>query len=549
MLLTLTLLWPQGREKRVERVPPQETQQFDRQRRAGVAVLVGVGTYPPFSGFNELKYPASDVDKLKAELEKQRYLVIVLKDGDATRQTVLNAIEQSGAAAQRSGGTMIFFFSGHGFEDRGANYLALHDAAANRLAESGLAVASVERAMRDAGVERRVLWMDACRNEPTKGGGGRSFAKFEAAKGTRMLFSTSAGGVSYEDDGLRQGLFTHYLLEGLGGKATGPDGWITFRDLTDFVIDGVEARSLQRGRPQVPYESGEARGDFLLGKGVAGVETVSVPVVVDRGPRRGEERVNPKDGQKYVWIPPGKFRMGCSPGDGECFDDEKPAHEVEITKGFWMGQTAVTVGAWKKYRSATGSAALADKDNLGRKLNEAAGNDRAPAVAMTWEEGKSYCEWAGMRLITEAEYELAARAGTEGSRYGSVDEIAWYGDNSGNQRIDSAAIWRDDQKNYVQRLFDNGNGPKPVGLKSPNANNLYDILGNVYTWTADWYGEKYYAASPQTNPAGPPSGDKRVVRGGSWNGSTRDVRASDRSWFDPSFRIYIIGVRCGGELR
>jgi formylglycine-generating enzyme required for sulfatase activity len=202
-----------------------------------------------------------------------------------------------------------------------------------------------------------------------------------------------------------------------------------------------------------------------------------------------------------------------------------------------------------QYRNATGSVALADKDNWGRKLNEAGGNDRLPAVAMTWDEGKSYCEWAGMRLITEAEYEFAARAGTEGSRYGSLDETAWYGDNSGNKRIDSEAIWRDDQKNYSQRLFDNGNGPKPVGLKLPNANNLYDILGNVYTWTSDWYGEKYYAASPETDPSGPPSGTARVVRGGSWGNFTGGVRASYRNGVDPTDRDDNIGVRCGGELR
>ena len=86
-------------------------------------------SYKPLFGIGD-----QDVDQLKAELEKQRYLVIPLKDGDATKQTVLNAIEQSGEAAQRSGGTMIFSFSGHGFADGGANYLALHDAAANRLA-------------------------------------------------------------------------------------------------------------------------------------------------------------------------------------------------------------------------------------------------------------------------------------------------------------------------------------------------------------------------------------------------------------------------------
>jgi len=70
-------------------------------------------------------------------------------------------------------------------------------------------------------------------------------------------------------------------------------------------------------------------------------------------PAPGSVRVNPKDGLKYVWIPPGTFQMGCLPGDTECFDDEKPAHEVSITKGFWLGQTPVTVAAYKRFVSET----------------------------------------------------------------------------------------------------------------------------------------------------------------------------------------------------
>ena len=74
----------------------------------------------------------------------------------------------------------------------------------------------------------------------------------------------------------------------------------------------------------------------------------------DVGPPAGTVRENPKDGLKYVWIPPGTFMMGCSPGDTECGADEKPAHQVTITQGFWMGQTPVTVGAYKRFAAATG---------------------------------------------------------------------------------------------------------------------------------------------------------------------------------------------------
>jgi formylglycine-generating enzyme required for sulfatase activity len=119
----------------------------------------------------------------------------------------------------------------------------------------------------------------------------------------------------------------------------------------------------------------------------------------------GTLRANPKDEQRYVYIPPGNFMMGCSTGDSECFDEEKPQHRVTITKSFWMGQTAVTVEAWKRYRIATGTTALPTADYVGRKNWNEAGDGNMPAVMMTWEEAKSYCEWAAMRLLTEAEWE------------------------------------------------------------------------------------------------------------------------------------------------
>lgn len=250
-----------------------------------------------------------------------------------------------------------------------------------------------------------------------------------------------------------------------------------------------------------------------------------------------------RDGQRYVWIPAGYFTMGCSPGDAQCEGSETPAHEVTLTKGFWMGQTAVTVGAWTRM----GMALPPEAKLLDRALNASWSDARQPIVNVTWGQAQGYCEAVGMRLPTEAEWEYAARAGTVGARYGGLDEIAWYADNSGDKKINSASIWAEDRARYRQRLKENGNGPHDVGTKRANPWKLYDMLGNVWQWVADWYGEKYYAPQDATDPTGPKAGTLKAQRGGSWLGTSSSVRVSGRGWGLPGDHDSDTGFRCAGE--
>jgi serine/threonine-protein kinase len=229
-------------------------------------------------------------------------------------------------------------------------------------------------------------------------------------------------------------------------------------------------------------------------------------------------RENPKDRVKYVWIPPGTFMMGCSPGDSECYDDEKPAHQVTITRGLWIGQTPVTVGAYKRFVGATGRQ-MPEAPNF----NNVWTNEDMPIVNVSWNDAQAYCGWMGGRLPTEAEWEYAARGGSTEARYGPLDEVAWYSGNSGNQTRD-------------------------VAQKRPNGFGLYDMLGNVWQWVSDWYDEHYYQASPPQDPQGPASGQYRVLRGGSWVIYPRLVRVSCRYGLAPAVRGADVGFRCGGEV-
>jgi eukaryotic-like serine/threonine-protein kinase len=213
----------------------------------------------------------------------------------------------------------------------------------------------------------------------------------------------------------------------------------------------------------------------------------------------------PADVAKYISVPPGKFMMGCSPGDKECGVDEKPAHEVTITKGYRMGVTEVTQAA---YERVTG-------DNPSSFKGPA-----LPVDSVNWFEANSYCKAIGMRLPTEAEWEYAARGGETARVYGSPDEIAWWTGNSGGM-------------------------PHDVAQKQPNKYGLYDMIGNVTEWTADWYAP--YPAGPATDPSGPTEGQLRTFRGGGWHGGRNAVRASVRFARAPRFKGNNAGFRCVGE--
>jgi formylglycine-generating enzyme required for sulfatase activity len=224
--------------------------------------------------------------------------------------------------------------------------------------------------------------------------------------------------------------------------------------------------------------------------------------------------VNPSDGQSYVWIPAGRFTMGCSESDSECSDDEEPTHPVSIEKGFWLGQTEVTLAAYRKYAEQHHATA-------------ASGDDDTPATGVSWAEAKKYCATVGGRLPTEAEWEYAARGGNPQAYYDVVPEIAWYAANSGD-------------------------APHPVGKKKPNAFGLYDVLGNVREWVLDRYYNKYdlTAAATGDNVEQPlASNATAVARGGFWASEPAAIRVSHRSQLETDTADPTTGWRCASDHR
>ncbi len=243
--------------------------------------------------------------------------------------------------------------------------------------------------------------------------------------------------------------------------------------------------------------------------------------------------------QKFRWIEPGTFWMGSPDDDEEAYTDEKPRHQVRLTEGYWLAETEVTQMLW--------SAVMGDNPKeltvvLQQLFLAVMGNnlsltrqewDALPVEMVAWDDVPAFLTALNKRvpglearLPTEAQWEYAARAGTETSRYGPLDEVAWHRGNS-------------DRTTH------------PVGTKAPNAWGLYDMLGNVWEWCLDYYDGGEYGARAIPipglaieDPMGQrasliglicsPKGGSRVVRGGCCSSGVRFVRAAVRCDCDPA---------------
>jgi formylglycine-generating enzyme required for sulfatase activity len=225
--------------------------------------------------------------------------------------------------------------------------------------------------------------------------------------------------------------------------------------------------------------------------------------------------VGPKDGLTYVRVPAGTFQMGCSPGDSRCTDDEQPPHSVTLTRGFWMGQTEVTVEAFERFSRSTGQE-MPPAPGSASHWRQA----RQPMLNVTWEEAEAFCRWAGGRLPTEAEWEFAARAGDPRPLYGAPGDVAWYSGDRGSGNSDYK--------------------PHPVGLKAPNALGLFDMLGNAKEFCLD--SPRAYNSEAVRDPSGPEAGEEHVTRGGSYRSSLNSLRASFR--YSSTGRDDEFGFRC-----
>jgi iron(II)-dependent oxidoreductase len=222
---------------------------------------------------------------------------------------------------------------------------------------------------------------------------------------------------------------------------------------------------------------------------------------------------------ELVLIPGGEFLMGKE-DEGDC----SPAHKV-VVDSFYMDEYEVTNARYFDFCQET---ERQPPEFWGMKeFHSGPDFPDHPVVGISWSDAKAYAEWAGKRLPTEAEWEYAARGGLVEEDYPTGD------------KLDST------QANY--KLANLG-GTVAVGSYPPNARGLYDMAGNVFEWTADFYDADYYETSPRENPKGPEKGKLKVIRGGSWHSGPYCNRVYYRNGLPAQWVDFAVGFRCAKDI-
>ncbi|MFN7326821.1 MAG: SUMF1/EgtB/PvdO family nonheme iron enzyme [Chitinophagales bacterium] len=470
-----------------------------------IALVIGNAKYQHGT---PLKNPVNDAELMEQTLRELNFEVIIRKN--AKQKEMESAMEEFTTKIYKGNYELaMFYYSGHGLEVNGSNYLLPVEA--NPVWQTDVKYCCVDAmkvldGMNAAGAVTKLMVLDACRDNPLPRSWTRStdigLAALPAPKGSLVGYATAPKSKAWDGNGSNSP-YTSALARYL--KEPGLDILQIFTKTSAATQDAAE----QMGMEQVPYLSSSLRGQLVLVP-VQGPRELVVPAPDPDVPEVGGHA--PLVG-KMILIKGGTFAMGCTGEQEGCESDEKPVHRVTLGD-YYLGETEVTQAQWRAV--------------MGNNPSYNTGCDQCPVEGVNWNDIQDFLrrlnERSGSlkyRLPTEAEWEYAARGGKEsrGYRYpgsNNMGEVGWYGSNSGSNT-------------------------HPVKGKHPNELGLYDMSGNVWEWCSDWYGD--YSSTAQMNPLGAASGSDRVVRGGSWYDYPPLCRVSNRADDTPDNRVNRLGFR------
>ena len=438
-----------------------------------VALVIGNAAYQYTAPLTNPLNDAQDMARVLKDLQFQ----VILKT-NATLDTMADAIFEFGERL-KGGGVGLLYYSGHGLQVKGENYLIPIDANIGReddIKRKTINARDILDKMDEAKSHLNLVFLDACRNNPfprSMRAVSRGLAGMNAPTGTLLVFATNPDNVASDGTG-RNGAYTKHLLQYI--TQPGLEVGMLLRRVRTAVKD-------ETGGQQVPWENGSIEGEFYFngtGGGSAVTPLVSSPPpsspatgtqvavgIYPQQPQTPPATIVGNDRAEMVLVPAGEFSMGDDQDD-----DEKPTHRVYLD-AFYIDKYEVTNAHFQQFVQAMGHRTQAERagDNMTWRAprgsgSSIAGLEQHPVVRVSQEDAKAYCTWAGKRLPTEAEWEKAAR-GTDGRIY------PW-----GNQ-FDSK------RGNFAGRT----KGTVPVGSyeggQSPYG--AHDMAGNVWEWVADWY--------------------------------------------------------------
>ena len=534
------------------------------------AVLVGINDY---SNMKTLEQCRNDAEGLRRQLIKAGFHsdnIVLLADG-AKRQRHLpfkaNIERQlklvlSGA---EKGDLVVVSFSGHGVHIGGKSYLCPSEALEDNVEKTMISVDDVYRRLHTCRAAFKLLLVDACRNDPRLSGSrnaaharnvrGLAETLKKPPAGIMVLASCAPGQLSWEDEKLGHGVFMHYVLEGLAGKADreaagNRNRRVSLLELYDYCnVSTKRFVRLNRNDLQTPMLWGETTGNFDLGV---------------LGPAEPPKDFTNSIGMKFKLIPAGEFMMGSPDEEKDRSSDEGPVHRVRITKPYYLGVHEVRVGDFRKFVSDSSYKTEGEKDGKGGYGYDVekgswsqkpeytwrnpgfSQSDEHPVVNVSWNDAVAYCEWLSKkegreyRLPTESQWEYACRAGSK-TRFHHGDDAE--GLASVGNVADGTAKEKFPKLTWAIEAKDGYAVTAPVGEFKANAFGLHDMHGNVWEWCSDWYGSDYYGNSQTDDPTGPTSGSLRVLRGGSWSDNARYCRSALRLGPPPGYRSINLGFR------
>jgi formylglycine-generating enzyme len=521
------------------------------------ALLMGVGDYggAKYKGQTIQNLPGiitADLPGMEAKLKSLGFDVTVVPN--PTLSQAKTAVDAFSSRIKARPGVSLFYFSGHGGEYEGKNFLIPRGASIAStadLSDEALSAQRVLNGMEESGAQVNLVFLDCCREDLGKNIGGAELQPMKA-RGSFIGFATRSG--DFADPGAAGSPYTRFLLQHLdrpGLSVADMYGYV-IRDVKDYTkkmlgeerrpgfyseLEGdpfyfvpVKFTAPQTGTPAMTEAEIERRARELAAKMTAPPATPPSPPATTSGGILDEGAVGksiqvklPGDVlMKFSFCPPGSFMMGSPKSEVGRQDDEDQA-QVRISKGFWMAQTEVTQAQWKAL--------------MGSNPSNFKGDD-LPVETVSWEDAQSFIskaaavtnlpegwKWA---LPTEAQWEYACRAGTESAFH--------FGDvlNGTQANCDGNYPYGTSTKGpYLQKTC-------AAGSYKPNAWGLHDMHGNVWEWCADWYGEKL---TDGTDPSGTSTGAYRVDRGGSWIIDAAYCRAASRNGDGPGIRNYSLGFR------